>query len=186
MSIQQDEIIHYALSSKNNLELSIIIGQSYEKLRTALIKDFAKHLEQELKNFAWDTDFKWWLDTPTKIYTGFTCRRKNWPSQLSILIESQLQSGNYIYGVLKDKDTLTYKFLINALTNIKGKGKETENWVWYQFLPAKFRDFTDKETLCLLYEKQEFTDYLISEIESLGDLIDDVFLEKGVIHERVR
>ncbi|HMU86660.1 MAG TPA: hypothetical protein PKI88_02265 [Agitococcus sp.] len=184
MTIQQDEIISHALSSASNLELTLMIGQSYDTLRSKIIQNFASYFQEKLQSAGWETEFKWWLEAPLGNYTGFYCRRKNWPPQLQLLVESKGTTGKYIYAVLKDTDTLTHELFVNNLNMIKGKGKQSKICVWYQDLSTRFYDFTQKETLCLLYEKAEFAEYLLAEIESLGSLIDEALLAKGIIHDR--
>ena len=184
MTIQQNEIISHALSNASNLELTLMIGQSYDTLRCTLIQNFASYFQDKLQSSGWETNFKWWLEAPLGSYTGFYCRRKNWPPQLQLLVESKGTTGQYIYGVLKDTNTLAHELFVNHLNQVKGKGKQDKTWAWYQDLSSRFYDFTQKETLCLLYEKAEFAEYLLAEIESLGSLIDEALLAKGIIHDR--
>ncbi len=180
MNIQQQEIINHAFSSKENLHLAICVGQAYDELREKIIRGLSAYIESALKDKGWETNFtqantrRLWNTSPLANYTGFICYRKSWPENLHIGVESE--SGNYIIGINVVQGSLSDN-LRNSLshscnTNIGVGTTKNPNWPWHRRLSEKYVNFNDAETLLLLHEKQEFLDYLFSEIELIESIVD--------------
>ncbi len=178
MDIQQQEIINHALSSTENLNIMISVGQAYAKWRELLVKNLSNYLEEKLKAQKWETNFTW-SKAPLANYTGFTCRKEHWPAHLQIVFEAQLGGDkDYIIGIVGQKENkLMIMSLFNQCNVEMGNGKQKGSWMWYRSPPSKYCNFDTADTLFLLHEKYEFADYLLSEIDQLAKVIDSILGE---------
>ena len=177
MDIEQQEIVNHALSSKENLQVAVAVCGAYNELKKKIIKDFSAHLEHLLLELGFETDFSDWNNRSLDYYTGFSCYKLNWPKGMEIRVEAQ-NGGfyNYIIGV-KDKNILVDSQFSEILFNkcnevLKTVGGKSKVWPWYKNLLDRYRSF-EKEPLLVIYEKNEFSQYLLSEINGIAKVVEN-------------
>ena len=175
MNIEQQEIINHALISKENLHIALAVGKSYDTLRELLIRNFAKYLEQKLKEKEWETNFSWWNNKPFGKSTGFMCRKESWPNNIKIYTESTDGQTNYYVGVFDEKnDVVDYSRndIFNKCNESISQGSKSSGYIWRKYLPDEYRNFDNADTFFALNKKEAFSAYLLAEIEALGAVVD--------------
>ena len=198
----QNQIIKHAKLSPENMRAAILVGLSFDGLRSCLIKSFANSLTDFMKS-EWEVDlvswgvinnFKKWVDDPLAKEAGILCRKSSWDEGIYVRVASESSNGrnNYIGIYARDNISPARKLeLHQKLTDCLGQGRNSLPFPWWQYFDEHF-NFDNEEALMALYQKDkplqlnekdkslqlnEFQQKLFQRIKIIGKEVDSFFIK---------
>lgn len=172
------EIVNYALLDEKTLSNAIKVHMAFEEIKGKVVKNFSdvllKNLRDALPMESWKIDFDL-IDQPLSKNSGMSIRNNFWPEGLEVGIESQNNTGDFIFAVwVPESISQQKKEKIKSGLNEISEAKQKADVFWSKNIVEKYKNLNTEAALVDFYKGKngEALEYFTQELVSIAKAVD--------------